>query len=128
MDGKYLNNWGSKEDMTADFEEVYGATDLTPEHIAKYSHVDVLLASYGTGNYSGDAFVLFRNAIDGQLYEINGGHCSCYGLEGQWDEEPCDLESLKHRVINGNLGSDDYNYNIFKDEILQVIEELEVSK
>jgi len=23
----------------------------------------------------------------GKFFEVHGGHCSCHGLEGQWDEE-----------------------------------------
>ena len=127
MQPVFLNNWDSKEAMICDFEGVYDKDDLTPEILAKYDHVEVLLASYGYENYSDDAFVLFRNKNDGKLYENHGGHCSCYGLENQWGEEACDLESLKHRVNKGFLGSDDYVGNVFKDDLLKVIAELEKS-
>lgn len=123
----FLHNWDSKEDMIASFENVYRIEELTPEQIAKYAHVDVLLASYGTDNYNGDAFVLFRNTNDGKLYENHGSHCSCYGLEDQWGEELVDLDALKHRVTEGSLGSDDYSDNVFKDEILKVIKELDLT-
>lgn len=127
MTGVFLHNWDSKEDMIASFENVYRIEELTPEQIAKYAHVDVLLASYGTDNYSGDAFVLFRNTNDGKLYENHGSHCSCYGLEDQWGEELVDLDALKHRVTEGSLGSDDFSDNVFKDEILKVIKELDLT-
>ena len=126
MTGKFLHNWDSKESMIADFRGFYYAKDLTPDHIAKYDHVDVLLASYGTDSYSGSAFVLFRNNKDGQLYECHGSHCSCYGLENQWEEDPTTIESLRKRVNEGTLGSDDYTNNIFKDELIKVLDELEV--
>lgn len=41
----------------------------------------VLFAVYEDENYEGSAFVLFKGT-DRKLYEVNGGHCSCYGLEG----------------------------------------------
>jgi hypothetical protein len=44
---------------------------------------ELLFAWYEYEDYSGDTFVLFRK--DGELYEVNGGHCSCYGLEDQWE-------------------------------------------
>lgn len=125
MTALFLNNWDSKESMIADFENVYDKEKLTPEQIAKYDHVDVILASYGTDNYMGDAYVLFRNKNDGKLYENHGSHCSCYGLEDQWGEEETTLESIKLRVTEGSLGSDDYSDNVFKDEIRAVIQELE---
>lgn len=126
MTAVFLHNWDSKESMIADFEGICGVENLTPEQIAKYDHVDVILASYGTYYYTGDAFVLFRNKNDGKLYENHGSHCSCYGLENQWGEEPCDLESLKKRVTDGSLGSDDYSDNVFKDELREVIYHLEM--
>jgi hypothetical protein len=61
----------------------------------------ILIASYATGNYEGSSFVLFERA--GKLYEVNAGHCSCYGLEGQWSEEETSVESLQHRLEKGNL-------------------------
>ena len=125
MNSIYLHNWDSKESMIADFEGFYYSKDITPEQIAKYDHVDVILASYGTDNYSGSAFVLFRNNKDGQLYESHGSHCSCYGLENQWEEELASIESLRKRVNEGTLGSDDYTDNIFKDELIKVLDELE---
>lgn len=124
----FLHNWDSKESMIADFEGVYNKENLKPEQIVKYDHVDVILASYGTDNYSGGAFVLFRSTKDGKLYENHGSHCSCYGLKDQWDEEPCDLESLKKRVFDGSLGAEEYCDNVFKDEILEIIHLLEGGK
>jgi len=45
----------------------------------------ILYADYTYESYSGSAFVLYEQ--DGKLYEVNGSHCSCYGLEGQWEPE-----------------------------------------
>lgn len=46
---------------------------------------ELLAAAYTYEDYSGSAHVLFRR--DGKLYEVNGGHCSCWGLEDQWAVE-----------------------------------------
>lgn len=56
---------------------------------------EVLYASYELPDYEGDAFVVFRK--DGQLYEVNGGHCSCYGLEEQWQPEETSVEAIMMR-------------------------------
>lgn len=45
----------------------------------------VYLAWYEYRDYSGYSWVVFEK--DGILYEVNGSHCSCYGLEGQWEPE-----------------------------------------
>jgi len=57
---------------------------------------EVLFASYENEDYSGSSFVLFRKG--GTLYEVHGSHCSCYGLEGQWEPETTTLEALRHRT------------------------------
>lgn len=91
----------------------------------EFKGVEILLASYGTGGYEGIDFVLFRR--DGQLYEVNGSHCSCYGLEHQWDPELTTVEALRHRLTNGNLGADSYYDNSFATELHQVLDALEAT-
>lgn len=131
----FLHNWTSKIDMISDFEEVY----LTEaEYIAekspyanveyweekkkrmtiaidKFKEINILFASYGQDNYSGDAWVLFEK--NGKLYEVNGSHCSCYGLEGQWDAEEVVLPELENRLTKGTFGQDDYSGNEFSNEL-----------
>lgn len=89
----YFGNWKNKSDMWADFSNDY--TYESSGRVAKDPEPEgeILLAWYGNGSYEGSAFVVFRN--DGKLYEVNGGHCSCYGLEGQWSPEECTVESLR---------------------------------
>lgn len=61
---------------------------------------EVLLASYTVEDYEGHAFVLYRK--DGVLFEVNGSHCSCYGLEDQWAPETTTIEALRYRVEKGS--------------------------
>ena len=64
--------------------------------------VDLLFASYSEGDYDGDAFVLYKQ--DGKLYEINGSHCSCYGLEDQWHPEETSWAAIHQRFyLNSGL-------------------------
>ena len=62
----------------------------------------ILFAVYGAGGYEGSAFVLFER--DGELYEVNASHCSCYGLEDQWDPEETTVDALAYRLNEGKLG------------------------
>jgi len=57
----------------------------------------VLYAKYRTGDYEGSAFVLYTK--NNKMYEVNAGHCSCNGLEGQWQPEETSKESLEHRFF-----------------------------
>lgn len=57
---------------------------------------EVLFASYTYEDYSGSARVIYRGP-DGRLYEVTGSHCSCNGLEEQWQPGEVTLESLAMR-------------------------------
>jgi hypothetical protein len=55
--------------------------------------VEILFAIYTNEGYSGDATVIFRQG--GKLYLVEGGHCSCYGLEGQWEPTETNVQALR---------------------------------
>jgi hypothetical protein len=135
----YLHNWTEKIDVIGDFEDIYmngeeyrltespysnteyfyRSKKQMEDAIKKYENVKILFASYGEDNYSGEAWVLFEE--NGKLYEVNGSHCSCYGLEGQWEPEETSIEELDHRLLNGTFGEDDYSGNDFKNELKEFL-------
>lgn len=63
----------------ADEEKQNNALEIEPEPD------QVLLATYGGGGYDGDAVVCYRRGED--YFIVEGSHCSCYGLEDQWQPE-----------------------------------------
>ena len=87
----YCGDFSNKADVEAQF------------HCGSLDDCHILFASYELGDYCGQAFVLFvQNA---RLYEINASHCSCYGLEDQWEPEETMLSALQHRIQHGTLNS-----------------------
>jgi len=72
-----------------DFDSVVSAynANVTEDDII------ILYASYTYEDYSGSSEVYFYDKRDGLFYEVHGGHCSCYGLEDQW--EPEEIGSLQ---------------------------------
>lgn len=145
----YLNDWsgGGFFALVANFSDVYMTLEEYEAEVPPYANVpywlekkeqmrnalaskdwegiEILLASYSAANYSGEAFVLFRK--DGKLYEVNASHCSCYGVEGQWEPEETNVAALRVRLDAGNLGSDSYAKNIFADDLRRVLDELEAA-
>jgi hypothetical protein len=131
----YLLGWKHKVDVIGDFEDIYLTYDeyiseecpynnqsywleqkqMMDQAVEQYQGINILFASYGYKNYSGDAWVLFEQ--NGKLFEVNGSHCSCYGLEGQWEPEEVSLKELEHRLIEGTMGEDDWSGNEFKKEL-----------
>lgn len=131
----YLNDWKETEfkGMVGDFEGLYIFEENYERDINKalekeqWKNLNILLASYTYDYYSGNAFVLFEK--EGKLYEVNGGHCSCYGLEArgwdldgsisQWEPEEISIEALEYRIIFGNLGAGE-----FQEELKDVLKNL----
>ena len=111
----YLNDWKNSG-------EAGMLKDFGIEKSARKG-AEVLLASYTYEDYSGSAFVLFRRG--GKLYEVNGSHCSCYGLEDrsysgewgqtQWEPEETSKEALEKRLDN------DYAFEGMRDELRAVL-------
>lgn len=111
-----LNDW---EESSIDdiYEQFIGETEEhnTFKAFSMFDDINILFASYGNQNFSGDAFVLFeRNNV---LYEVNAEHCSHFGLEGKWEEEETYLVSLKHRLEKGRFGTNDWAGNCFANEL-----------
>lgn len=105
--GIFLENFEKREDVFYEFK-------------IEDSGENILFAWYGYGCYDGSAFVLFER--DGRLYEVNGGHCSCFGLEDQWEPEETSVEVLMHRIDNGSLGDDGYSSGgYFGDQLKDVL-------
>lgn len=64
-----------------------------------------MFAAYENESYEGYALVIFSK--EGKLYEVNGSHCSCYGLEDQWSPEETSLDALRMRKYSyGNMQYD----------------------
>jgi hypothetical protein len=62
--------------------------------------MEILYAAYECDGYECDAMVLYRDRA-GHYFEVYGSHCSCYGLEDQWEPEETTLASLKLRAERG---------------------------
>lgn len=67
------------------------------DHPLHLDHARMLVAVYDTPPWHGEAFVLFEDMRDHLLYEVNASHCSCYGLEGQWEPELINRNELVSR-------------------------------
>jgi len=101
----FLQDWEGcqQEGVLKDFDG-YGSESI------RDTNIKILFAAYLYENYSGSAFVLF--AKDGKLFEVNGGHCSCYGLEGQWEPEEVVLEELASRIKTNSYSFDGIAYEL----------------
>ena len=91
--GIYVELWseGGFQEMASDF-------NLGKDQIKELQEgFEIIHACYLNEDYSGEAFVIARSRADGSLFEVNACHCSCNGLEAQWEMESTDIDSLIHR-------------------------------
>lgn len=68
-------------------------------------------AEYIPGDYCGSAFVLYEK--DGKLFRADGSHCSCFGLEGQWEADPTSTDDLL--TLHAGYKQRNAHYSIAED-------------
>ncbi len=94
----YLNNWDPAVEYywyemaqytTGDDPRLRIAADFEVELPAD---LEIIVASYVHEQYDGQALVVFKQA--GHLFMLEGSHCSCYGLEGQWEPDRTTVRAL----------------------------------
>ena len=62
--------------------------------------IQIVYANYVCECYEGSASVIYYRTSTGKSYEVYGGHCSCYGLEDQWNgDEEIVVAELLNRVV-----------------------------
>lgn len=134
----YLRDFKSKLDVVSEFFDIFiqgywAESDYEPDQkslkeakeqirevlTTSLKGVNLLFSYYCYENYEGDAFVLFEK--EGKLYEVNGSHCSCYGLERQWSPEEVMPEELEHRLLEGTFGENWLGENKFKKELCKFL-------
>lgn len=104
-----FNDWEDVQRQFAPDHRNASPVPECPEHL--------IYAVYETPGYEGHAIVIFW-AKDKYWY-VEGSHCSCYGLEGQWQPEPYDTAELLKACLNRNYGS---AWTEHKAEIIQAID------
>lgn len=107
----------SKEDMLAQFSA--GDADTVDA-------VHPLFAFYSYEDYSGYAVVLFRDLSDGELYCVEGSHCSCNGLEGQWEPKRITIGALNTMYAGGWPNIGDFERKEFRN-VLDSLENHDVN-
>lgn len=97
----YFGRWSDEDDLIESFADPKAGGEAAM--VKALRGVEILLADYrhqSFSSYDADAFVLFRKGR--KLFEINAGHGSYYGLEGQWDPEEVDIGAMRYRRAKGD--------------------------
>lgn len=98
-------------------QEIINEFEIPEETLENF---DVIIWDYTYENYEGSAFLLLKDKNTNKLYEVNGYHCSCYGLEGQFELEEVTKKELMFRLENNkSYGTNDYHY--FRDDLIKFL-------
>lgn len=127
----FLNDLSSVESLIKSFwDKEEGDSWGFHEYAGELEDIEWIFATTSYRDYSGDAFVLFKR--NGKLWEVNGGHCSCYGFEGQWSPEETTVASLSDRLNHKEFGMyssyGDTPENEFANELRQFLSEIDASQ
>lgn len=99
---KLLSKAFSKEDAQNTYnqwqESSYNYNTGQYEYQNLPDNILVLFDHYTYEDYSGYGHVICYDTERESFFEAFGSHCSCYGLEGQWEPEYCTLEELVYSV------------------------------
>lgn len=87
------------EGAFSDVEDVFSQFTVSE---SEREGVEIIFANYECECYEGSASVYFFDRNTEKYYEVYGGHCSCYGLEGQWQPEEICFPELEKR-FNGSF-------------------------
>lgn len=106
----YLFDWGNstKDEILDEFE-----------FNGDRSKIEILFASYSYENYEGEAFLIVKK--ENKLYEVSAYHCSCYGLESQFDLEETSIEQLEFYLEKGNKFCYYFGEDFIKEQLVDFI-------
>lgn len=79
----------------ANVQAIVDEFQIPADHPLIPTNEEILFANYCCEGYEGDARILFQR--NGVLYEVEGSHCSCMGLEDQWNPIVVSWEQLGMR-------------------------------
>lgn len=109
--GIFRGSFENEEDIISEFQ------------ISKdcLSNKSIIYAVYDTPDWEGSAEVYFLDHRTQLFYEVHASHCSCYGLEDQWEpeligDEALFLEYAKTRKVY--TAESDYSQGTLADFIL----------
>ena len=91
------------------------------EEVTKY-HILIAYQSEGDWGCDSSSWFLLKDN-DENLFEVSGGHCSCYGFEGQWEPQESSWAYLLSDKFYFNSGGYDDQRDLSKELIAKFIKE-----
>lgn len=115
----YEEDFSDWEHVVSEFAPSYGRWGEERNKAALGSEPEYIFARYLIDGYEGSADVVFYR--DGKWFYNSGSHCSCYGLEDQWEPEEFDAElqlslEAEEALKSGKRYIRFYSYGYYSDK------------
>lgn len=82
----YHHDFSEWKDVVREYFNCGYSEEKLAEALRKHPEPEeVIYAGYVYEDYNGDSTVVYREGND--YFLVSGSHCSCFGLENQWDPE-----------------------------------------
>lgn len=110
----------SREDQSSEFSQYQNEgrdENYNRIEVEMPDSLHIFYSYYSYEDYSGYGFLWGYNEETDTFFYNSGSHCSCYGLEGQWDMEDHTYEEMVavlERQIQEYDGTDSYYYETDK--------------
>ena len=101
------------------FDSSYNYDTREYDTVEMPDHLHIFWSHYTYEDYSGYGEVWGFNTDTQMFFSVSGSHCSCYGLEGQWDEEPYTYDEMVlvvDRRLDEMANTESYYYSSEKLE------------
>ncbi|AXF53012.1 MAG: hypothetical protein [Caudoviricetes sp.] len=96
-----IEEFNQYQDNSYDYDK--GEYTVTPMP----DHLHIFLSAYTYEDYSGYGWLVGYDTEQQMFFTNSGSHCSCYGLEDQWDIEYYSFEQLlevTQRIVDNDDG------------------------
>ena len=93
---EYLGGFSEWSDVVREFSPYPDSWNNGDGDVVDIPEPYFISAIYENEGYEGSAYVVYFT--NGNFYTVSGGHCSCYGLEGQWHPEEYSPKTFKQMV------------------------------
>ncbi len=112
-DPLFINNFGDSDDVFSEYRAdglsryqwEFPQEEVDGKLLELNKRYKILFADYTYESYSGDSYVLGYDKESKLFFEVTGSHCSCYGLEGQWDIVEYESWEILSEVILKTFGA-----------------------
>ena len=104
-------------------EHISREYEIPLSEVNKYK-ILVAYESVGSWGCDSSSWFLLQDRKSSELYETHGGHCSCYGFEGQFEPEETNLAYLNSDRFYFSTGGYDHTAFMNKEAVKNYLKRL----